>query len=78
MTARRGTVIGIVAAVVVAVVAAVVLNEGHELDAEGLRAHVRQHLTAYKVPRRFVTLPDLPRNPMGKVLRREVAEQIAR
>jgi len=25
-----------------------------------------------------VTLPDLPRNPMGKVLRREVAEQIAR
>jgi long-chain acyl-CoA synthetase len=60
------------------VVAAVVLNEGHELDAEGLRAHVRQHLTAYKVPRRFVALPDLPRNPMGKVLRREVAEQIAR
>lgn len=60
------------------VVAAVVLNEGHELDAEELRAHVRQHLTAYKVPRRFVALPDLPRNPMGKVLRREVAEQIAR
>jgi long-chain acyl-CoA synthetase len=54
------------------VVAAVVLHEGQELDAEALREHVRGVLTAYKVPRRFVVVHDLPRNPLGKVLRREV------
>ena len=55
------------------VVAAVVLHEGEELDPEGLREHVRGLLTAYKVPKRVVALPDLPRNQLGKVLRREVA-----
>jgi long-chain acyl-CoA synthetase len=54
------------------VVAAVVLHEGEELDAGALQVHVRGALTAYKVPRRFVAVPDLPRNPLGKVLRREV------
>lgn len=60
------------------VVAAVVLHEGHDLDVEGLRAHVRGTLTAYKVPKRVVALPELPRNQLGKVVRREVALLVAR
>ncbi|WP_122817435.1 long-chain-fatty-acid--CoA ligase [Nocardioides pantholopis] len=58
------------------VVAAVVLVEGVPVQPEELRAHSRQGLTPYKVPRRVVFVDELPTNPMGKVLRREVAVQI--
>ncbi|MCA1783725.1 MAG: long-chain-fatty-acid--CoA ligase [Dermatophilaceae bacterium] len=60
------------------VVAAVVLHEGEELDVESLQEYVRAVLTAYKVPRRFVAVDELPRNPLGKVLRREVAAHLTR
>ena len=57
------------------VVAAVVLADGHtDADAEALRRHVKGKLTAYKAPRRFVVVDELPTNPMGKVLRREVTK----
>ena len=55
------------------VVAAVVLVEGVPVQPEELRAHIRQGLTPYKVPRRVVFVDELPTNAMGKVLRREVA-----
>jgi long-chain acyl-CoA synthetase len=58
------------------VAAAVVLREGAELDVEALRDYCRKHLTAYKVPRRIVAVDDLPRSLIGKVLRREVREQL--
>ena len=59
------------------VVAAVVLADGFtEADRDELRAHTKRHLTAYKAPRRFVVLPELPTNPMGKVLRREVTQRL--
>ncbi len=58
------------------VVAAVVLKEGAELDAAGIREFCRGTLTPYKIPRRFVRLEELPRNLIGKVLRREVRERL--
>ncbi len=58
------------------VVAAVVLKEGATLDAEAIREFCRSSLTPYKIPRRFVQLEQLPRNLIGKVLRREVREQL--
>lgn len=60
------------------VVAAVVLHEGYSVDLDDLRARVKERLTAYKVPRKVFVLPDLPRNAMGKVLRREVRDAIER
>lgn len=54
------------------VVAAVVLRDGAATALEDLRVHAREQLTPYKVPRRVVALDELPTNPMGKVLRREV------
>lgn len=60
-----------------AVVAAVVLVPGAQLDVDALTAHARAHLGAYKVPKRFVVIDELPRNVLGKVLRRRVREQIA-
>jgi len=58
------------------VVAAVVLAEGHSVDLEEIRARMKERLTAYKVPRKVFVLPELPRNPMGKVLRREVRDAV--
>ncbi|WP_353827147.1 long-chain-fatty-acid--CoA ligase [Agromyces sp. SYSU T0242] len=58
------------------VVAAVVLREGAALDADGIRTEVRDRLTPYKVPRRVVAVDELPRSLIGKVIRREVREQL--
>ena len=60
------------------VVAAVVLREGAVLDPEALRDYCRQHLAAYKVPRKFFEVDELPRSLIGKVLRRQVREQLLR
>jgi long-chain acyl-CoA synthetase len=60
------------------VVAAVVLREGAVLDPEALRDYCKQHLAAYKVPRRFFAVDELPRSLIGKVLRRQVREQLLR
>jgi long-chain acyl-CoA synthetase len=58
------------------VVAAVELVPGAELDEAALRAHCREHLAAYKVPRRIVPITDTPRSMLGKVLRKQVRERI--
>ncbi len=35
---------------------------------------MREHLARYKVPREVVFLDELPRNPTGKILKRELRE----
>jgi len=50
----------------------VVLRDGERLDADGVRGHVRANLARYKVPRDVEFLAELPRNPTGKVLKREL------
>jgi len=54
------------------VIAAIVTADGLLPDVERLRSLLKEKLSNYKVPRRFHVLADLPRNEMGKVLRREV------
>jgi len=54
-----------------AVVAAVVLAEGATLDESAIRTWARERLTPYKVPKRVVAIDELPRNILGKVLRRQ-------
>jgi long-chain acyl-CoA synthetase len=44
------------------------------LTAEDLIAHCRQHLTAYKVPRHVQFVDELPKSPVGKILRRMLRE----
>lgn len=60
------------------VTAAVVLVDGASLDVEVLREHCRSRLSAYKVPRQIVAVDELPRSLIGKVLRRQVREQLSR
>ncbi|GAA4266900.1 long-chain-fatty-acid--CoA ligase [Frondihabitans peucedani] len=58
------------------VTAAVVLKPGARFDEEEARAHCRAHLAAYKVPRRFVVVDELPKNLIGKTLRRKIRESL--
>jgi long-chain acyl-CoA synthetase len=58
------------------VVAAVVPMPGATIDPETVRAYARDHLAAYKVPRRVVVVDELPRSLIGKTLRRKVREAL--
>jgi acyl-CoA synthetase (AMP-forming)/AMP-acid ligase II len=59
------------------VVAFVVLQPGAGADAEALRAFGLEHLADYKVPRQFVFVDELPRNPTGKVIKPELRARLA-
>jgi fatty-acyl-CoA synthase len=52
----------------------VVVRPGHSIDERGIKDFVRANLARYKVPRDVVFLEKLPRNPSGKVLKRELAK----
>ena len=41
-----------------------------------VKEYVRENLARYKIPREVVFLDELPRNPTGKVLKRELAETL--
>ena len=51
----------------------VVLKPGPSLSEDDVKAHVKQGLASYKVPREVVFIAALPRNATGKVLKRELA-----
>jgi fatty-acyl-CoA synthase len=57
-------------------VAVVVTRPGCTLDLARLQAHCRQHLGGFKIPRDLVLMEALPRNPSGKVLKRDLREQL--
>jgi len=58
------------------VVAAVVLTEGATLDETAVRDFVRANLAAYKVPKSIVSVDELPKSLIGKVLRRQVRDEL--
>jgi fatty-acyl-CoA synthase len=52
----------------------VVKKDGSDVDEDTLKKHVKDQLAKYKVPREVVFLDELPRNPTGKILKRELRE----
>ncbi|PQP42270.1 MULTISPECIES: long-chain-fatty-acid--CoA ligase FadD2 [Mycolicibacterium] len=52
----------------------VVKIEGAAVDEDAIKAYVRDNLARYKVPREVVFLDELPRNPTGKILKRQLRE----
>jgi malonyl-CoA/methylmalonyl-CoA synthetase len=58
-------------------VAAAVVRIGEGLTEQGLRAYLAERLVDYQRPAAIVFVPDLPRNAMGKVLRRDLRDRIA-
>ena len=57
-----------------AVTAVVELKAGAEIDLAELAAFCRERLSGVKAPKGFEIWPELPRSPVGKVLRRKVRE----
>ena len=53
-------------------VCAFVVRKDAALTEAQLRDHCRQSLTSYKVPRVVHFRPDLPKSPVGKVLRKDL------
>ena len=52
----------------------VVLRDGSATTEDAIKEYVREHLARYKVPREVVFLTELPRNPTGKILKRELRQ----
>ena len=58
------------------VVAAVVLAPGAELDTPAVREFLRDHVAAYKIPKRLFIVDELPKSLIGKVLRKKVKDSL--
>lgn len=55
--------------------AVVVLKKGQEADTEEIMAYCRARLAGFKRPESVIFIDSLPRNPMGKVLKRKLREK---
>jgi long-chain acyl-CoA synthetase len=53
----------------------VVVKKDPALTEAEVREHCKLNLTAYKLPRVVTFRDDLPKTPVGKVLRRELRDQ---
>ena len=60
-----------------AVTAVVVPKPGSHLDAAQVQAHARERLAGYKRPKYVVLADSLPKNPSGKILKRELRQRHA-
>lgn len=60
------------------VAAAIVPRDGARLDEAALRDALAERLAGFKRPRRMIFLSALPRNPSGKILKRELRARYAK
>jgi long-chain acyl-CoA synthetase len=58
------------------IVTAVVVPDG-ALSSDDVTAFAKEHLVAYKCPRRVELVVELPRDPMGKIRKRDLRDQYA-
>lgn len=60
-----------------AVVAAVVPRAGVTLTEDDVIAHCREHLAGFKTPKQVFFVDSLPKNPSGKLLKRDLRERFS-
>ena len=60
-----------------AVIAVVVADQSNPPSESAVREGVRAKLASFKVPKRVVTLPELPRNALAKIQKNELRERFA-
>ena len=60
-----------------AVVAIIVVKQGQSLTEEQVLRHCSAHMAHFKVPKRVVFASALPKNPSGKLLKRDLRQQHA-
>jgi long-chain acyl-CoA synthetase len=73
----ENAVVGVPESVTGEMVKAFVVRSDSSVSPEAIIAYCRQHLTGYKVPKLIEFRNELPKNPIGKVLRRELRTTIA-
>jgi acyl-CoA synthetase (AMP-forming)/AMP-acid ligase II len=56
--------------------AVVVKRKGKKLSEDQVKSYVKERLARYKVPRDVVFMDELPRNATGKVVKRELRDQV--
>ena len=57
------------------VTAFIVAKEDRHPDPSALKAYLKTHLAGFKVPKEFIVVDELPKNPAGKLLKREIKRQ---
>ncbi len=55
--------------------AVVIPKKGEKPTEEEIMEHCRKHLASFKRPRTVVFVDDLPRNPMGKLVKKDIREK---
>jgi fatty-acyl-CoA synthase len=60
-----------------AVTAVIVVKAGHSLTEEAVLAHCNSHMATFKCPKRVVFTDSLPKNPSGKLLKRDLRQRYA-
>ncbi|MCJ7594823.1 MAG: AMP-binding protein [Desulfobacterales bacterium] len=58
------------------VTAVIVLKPGEKVDQKSLKEFLREHLSSFKVPKEYRIVDELPKNPAGKILKRELRKQV--
>ena len=56
--------------------AAVVLREGEEVSTRALRSYLSEHVAAFKVPKQFVFVDEIPKGATGKLQRIGLADRL--
>jgi long-chain acyl-CoA synthetase len=57
------------------VTAVIVPKPGKKIDPQDLKSLVKGRLSAFKVPKDFLEVAEMPKNPAGKILKRELREK---
>jgi long-chain acyl-CoA synthetase len=59
------------------VTAFIVPRPGNEVSSDDLKTYLKQHLSAFKIPKKYVVLEEMPKSPAGKILKRELRKQFS-
>jgi long-chain acyl-CoA synthetase len=54
------------------VVAFLIARKGQTLEKADLKRFLEGRLSSFKIPKEFIRVPELPKSPQGKILRKEV------
>ena len=57
------------------VTAFIIAKKGRQPDAAALKAYLKTRLAGFKVPKECIVVDELPKNPAGKLLKREIKKR---
>ena len=58
------------------VTAFIVARPGEKIDPEALKAFLKSRISAFKVPKEFRAVSELPKSPAGKILKRQLRKEV--